>query len=203
MLRNRCGHDLRRPRPLLARLERRHPRFRRGTCCGIGSRKGERIPATCWAPSALLYSDLAAYSEQLLRYFNVFGRDNVHVIVFDDLKADTRSVFRKTLEFLDVDPEFEADLSVKNAARHLRNRALQQFVVDPPWPLGSVALRLSRVVWLRNLVNGALVRFNTAERPRAPMASDLRRQLNDKFRPEVERLSELLGRDLTRWTASE
>ena len=163
-------------------------------------RNGKRIPATCYTPSGLFYSDLAAYSEHLSRYFRAFGRENIHVIIFDDMKGDTSSAYRDTLEFLGVDPNFEAELGIRNAARRLRSRALQQWIVNPPWPLRTIALRLSRVVSLRNLVNEALVRLNTVTQPREPMSFQLRRHLQDKLRPEVERLSELLGRDLTHWT---
>ncbi len=163
-------------------------------------RQGRRVPPTAFVPSMLVYHDVAKYTEQLERYWQVFGRDRVHVIIFDDFREDTAQVYHKTLEFLGVDPSFEADLRVVNAAKRLRSRALADFLVNPPWPLRPVAERLSRVGWLRKAVNSALVRFNTVQQRRELMDPELRDRLNRDFQPEVEQLSEMLGRDLTHWT---
>ena len=34
------------------------------------------------------------YSEQVQKYFDVFGREQVHVIIFDDFVRDTAAVYR-------------------------------------------------------------------------------------------------------------
>jgi hypothetical protein len=47
----------------------------------------------------------------------------------------------------------------------------------------------------------ALHRLNTSYGPPPPLEPELRQRLNDAFRPDVERLSTLIGRDLTHWCA--
>jgi len=44
-----------------------------------------------------------------------------------------------------------------------------------------------------------ITKLNTRTVERSPMPEDLRRQLQKEFRPGVERLSDLLGRDLMHW----
>jgi hypothetical protein len=76
---------------------------------------GRRIPKTLYLmPEALYYSEIVKFSEQLTRYFDRFGRENTHVIIFDDFKADTPGVYRSTLEFLEVDSSFQPDLTPLN-----------------------------------------------------------------------------------------
>ena len=79
-------------------------------------RKGERLPPVAHHPQRwLLYRQAARFAEQVLRYLDVFGRDRVHIILFDDFKSDTAAVYRDTLRFLGVDTGFQPDFEVHNA----------------------------------------------------------------------------------------
>lgn len=70
-------------------------------------------PPPGFPPSS--YRSAVRYAEQLARYVDTFGEDRVHVILFDDLSADTEGTFRLTCEFLGVDPTFKLDFEVVNA----------------------------------------------------------------------------------------
>ena len=167
-------------------------------------KKGEMLPKKTGLgygrPEYLYYHDVVSFSEQIDRYLTLFDRDQVHFIVFDDLKADLRAVYRRTLEFLAVDPNFEPDFSIENANRRIRSERLRDFVKRPPeW-----ASRLSRALMpldMRNAVKGTLRSLNTQFVPRSPMSPELRRRLQQEFAPEVARLSALLDRDLSYWSA--
>jgi hypothetical protein len=50
----------------------------------------------------LTYRERVKFAEQTKRFIDTFGRENVHIILFDDFKADTAMVYRDTLKFLDV-----------------------------------------------------------------------------------------------------
>jgi hypothetical protein len=41
--------------------------------------------------------------------------------------------------------------------------------------------------------------MNSEAKPRVPMDAELRRQLLEEFRPEIERLGRLIDRDLSAW----
>src|SRR5687767_13129291 len=84
-------------------------------------RAGERIPADALRPEALFYRHSVRFADQLRHWFDVIGRDRIHVIVFDDLVADPRAAYRSTLEFLGVDPTHEVELSVYNPNRRARS----------------------------------------------------------------------------------
>src|SRR4249919_2579533 len=72
---------------------------------------GHRLPAAAIRPEALYYRRSVRFTEQISRYLDVFGRERTHFVVFDDLVAEPRAVYRSTLEFLGVDPSFEVDLT--------------------------------------------------------------------------------------------
>lgn len=167
-------------------------------------KQGHRMPARLSnMPEVLYYRDVARFAEQVERYFDVFGREQVRVIIFDDLKNDTLAVYRDTLAFLDLDlPPNMPDLYAVNPSKIPRSSAVTRFFHDPPlwWRRGPVALgRLLVPELTRHRVNRLIKHANTRYKKRPPMDSAIREQLKREFYPEVERLSELLDRDLTHW----
>ena len=51
-------------------------------------REGRAIPASCYRPQALFYSERVRYLEQLRRYHAVFPREQVLVLIYDDFRTD-------------------------------------------------------------------------------------------------------------------
>lgn len=162
-------------------------------------RKGERIPDAAIRPEALFYRHSVRFAQQLRRFLEAFGRDRVHVVVFDDLLADPRAVYRSTLEYLRVDPEFEVDLGVYNPSRRPRSGLVQRLIFTPPRPLRGLVGRL-RGLPLAHRVRDALVSANSRRAARAEMDPALRRALSAEFAPQVAELGELIGRDLSAWS---
>ena len=173
--------------------------FREALDAEADRKQGKRIPPNLFTNLEILfYRDVVRYTGQIQRYYDLFGREQVHIIVYDDFKADTQTAYRKTLEFLEVDPNFTTDLRVINANKEFRNERIQNFLMQPPtWlmSVGKLALPVARPIYwrLRNL--------NTGHVKRAPIDPEFEQQIKREFRPEVERLSTLLNRDLTHWCA--
>ena len=173
-----------------------------GTALGLeeARQRGEHIPESCQSVWALFYRKVAHYSGQLARYVDAVGRERVHVIVFDDFKADVEDSYRQILEFLEIDPMFQPEFPVVNANKVARSSSMVRLLRTPP----PIVRRIGRMtVWnqrSRRAVGGRLQTLNAGRRPRQPVDPDLRRALHDEFRVEVEALGALLGRDLSGWT---
>ena len=146
------------------------------------------------------YREAARYVEKVQRYFDIFGRENVHVIVFDDFAKDPAGVYGEALRFLGVRPDFRPPtFPVVNANKRIRSHRLYKFLTRP----SKVVRGLSRAMVhrpLRSFLLVALRRLNTAYGERPPMSLELRSRLQTEFRAEVEELSNLLGRDLSTWS---
>jgi exopolysaccharide biosynthesis WecB/TagA/CpsF family protein len=165
-------------------------------------RRGERIPAGALRREALFYRHSVRFAEQLQRYFDVFGRDRVHVIIHDDLRDDTAGVVRATFEFLGVDPMRPIDLGVRNPNRRARLDLVQRLVYRPPGPLRRLAPWLRRFPLVHRL-RDAVVTANSRPEARAPMDPVLRQGLIRELAPQVEALGQLIGRDLSAWSRPE
>ena len=161
---------------------------------------GHRLPADAIRPEALYYRRSVDFTEQVARYFDVFGRSGVHIVVFDDLVADPRAVYRSTLEFLGVDPTFEVDLSVYNPNKKPRSGAVQKMIFAPKGPMKRVVGR-RRSVPVMHRVRDALVTANSTTAQRKEMDPELRAQLTAEFEPRVAELGALIGRDLSAWSS--
>jgi hypothetical protein len=125
----------------------------------------------------------------------------VHVVIYDDFKADSLASYREVLRFLGVDDSFIPEIKVINPSKHVRSRMLRQFYKSPPAWTRSV----SRMLFPRELrkgISSGLQYLNTQHLRRPPMDHEIRRELNTMFSTEVAKLSEILGRDLTDWSKS-
>ncbi len=160
---------------------------------------GHRLPADAIRPEALYYRHSVNFPEQVARYLDVLGRERVHFVVFDDLVADPRAVYRATLEFVGVDPSFEVDLSVYNASKRPRSGVVQKLIFAPRGPMKRVFGRL-RGMPVMHRVRDALVSANSTAAQRQKMDPELRRRLTDEFAPQVAELGALIGRDLSSWS---
>ncbi len=159
---------------------------------------GRRLPPRGSVHAALQYREVVRFSEQLERYFQQFGRENVHVIVFDDFVRDTERCYREVLAFLELSDSFLPKFEVVNASKKLRVRAVAQLMRRPP-PLLLTTLRAVLPQALRTAIARFIRYLNTKRGARPPLDPELRRALLREYREEIEQLGRLIGRDLSHW----
>jgi len=162
-------------------------------------KNGLRIPPGCRRPEALLYSQAFRFTEQVERYFSLFNREKVHVIIYDDFRADPVSSYHKTVEFLGLLSAGDPDAKVVNPSKYARNRALRSLYQDPS-PATQAIARILLPQGLRQKLRQGIMRLNTREAPRPSMDPALRTSLKENLAEEVRALSKLLGRDLSIWS---
>lgn len=76
------------------------------------------------------YLELGKYAGQLKRYFELFGRDNVLPLFFEDYKSQPENVLSEICDFLEIDSKFEFDFSENsNSAALPRNPGLNRILV--------------------------------------------------------------------------
>jgi len=71
---------------------------------GLDSRENWRV----------FYRERVRYTQQVNRFLNTFGREKVHIIIFDDFVSQTAEVYRETLRFLMVNPDFQTHFQKTN-----------------------------------------------------------------------------------------
>lgn len=162
-------------------------------------RQGRRIPEGCRHPFALLYRDIASYADQLERYLSVFDREQVHIVIYDDLASDPAGVFREVLEFLDLEKSHRPEFTVVNGNKVVRSALLRRTLSGASPGLRRTARALVPSPRTRAQLRRRLQKLNTVARLRPPMDPGVRRELEAEFGPEVRRVETILGRQLPAW----
>lgn len=144
------------------------------------------------------YREFTNFPRQVSRYFTLFGRENVHTIIYDDLQKDSAVVGADVLRFLGVDPSFGRPFPRANSNRQVRSARLDALLREPPRSLRRFGRALTPH-WLRSRISHRLQNSNLPVKARPPMNPWLRERLEEEFAPNIEKLSRLLGRDLSGW----
>jgi hypothetical protein len=152
-------------------------------------------------PSTYLYDEVGKLGEQVERLLDVFPREQVKVIVFDDLIRDTRAVYEDVLSFLNLPPDGREEFPPVNVRRSYRSRRLARLT----WHFGDAGSRMKSRLGIVKTFNvfPLLNRFNWQLEARPVLRPEFRVQLVQEFRPDVERLASIIGRDLSHWTSDE
>lgn len=137
------------------------------------------------------------YYQALKPWFERFGREQIRVVLFEDLKHDPVGVTQCLYEFLGVDPTFVPDTSEQhNVGGVPKNMALQRAVT------GVRRSRLRKLVvdYIPHSWRTAYTHMHKQNLQKAPpIPQDAARLLADLYRDDVRALQELLQRDLALW----
>ncbi|MBI5510236.1 MAG: sulfotransferase domain-containing protein [Deltaproteobacteria bacterium] len=163
--------------------------------------RGELMPPGSTFVECLQYARIATFTPQVARYFDTFGRDRVHVIIFDDLKSDPAGVFRDCADFLGRRKIQLPTFPVVNSAKKYRSMRLRRLLVHGPPPWLRVASRVIMPARMRATLARTVNALNTKALRSPPLGPNLRSTLAERARPDIERLSALIGRDLSGWTS--
>ena len=168
---------------------------------------GNRIPKECTGETTLYYSEVAKFAEQVERYYDLFGQNRVQIIIFEDFKTDTAQVYRSTLDFLEVDPEFVPEFKVHNPRQKVRNQSFYRAYMNFKWTtfkIGRLLKPLPFYAFLKkiavNVMHSAYLNNLLRKKESSAIEPELKEQLIVKFTPEVIKLSKIINRDLTSWT---
>lgn len=85
-------------------------------------------PKADWARPDSHWMRISRYHEQLVRYFDAFPREQIHVLVFDDLRRNQLKAVQDAYRFLGIDAAFVPDFSTPHAIGGLPSSRLLEGV---------------------------------------------------------------------------
>lgn len=162
--------------------------------------QAKRIPPLIGCPyEALYYSQVPRYTEQIKRYWNEFGKENVKIILFDELIQNTSLVYTETLQFLGINTHFLPDFKQVNPNKTVRSKLWRDLLKKrPQWLIKTAKILIPSRQW-RERIQQKLWAINTKKTDRPPMNPSIKQQLDKLFAHEIEQLSILLEKDLSHW----
>jgi hypothetical protein len=165
--------------------------------------RGEGFDA--YWPQATMYSQFVTYVEQLRRYHDVLAGEQVLVLIYDDYRSDNAGTVRLLQRFLEVDDSAPVRVRDANPTVSVRSRRIYELahrVAVGEGPLARVVRGGVQTLAPRSLSKerAIAIRNRLFFRDPEPPDEELVRALRRRFKPEVEALSDYLGRDLvTLW----
>ncbi len=162
-------------------------------------RAGRDVPRGCRDARLLDYGDVGSLGRHVGHLFEQVGRERCHVVVFDDLAAEPKSVYSDALAFLGLPPGGKLGRSRRRENFGFRSRMLQRVATHRFPGQARLAAADPRLGAALGVLRRRVKRWNSVPQQREPLPAELRAELCDYFRKDVEQLSALLGRDLGHW----
>jgi hypothetical protein len=144
------------------------------------------------------YTQCSRYYTILSQYLRYFDRQQIHVVVLEQLKASPATEMKRIFQFLGVDDDFYSPAFEKPANRTARQKRKTL--------VGYLLSRARRQIPMEQIPLPATVKAfyhdSIARRPlvRPEVDDELRHRLVDELRSEVEQLRQEIGSNLEQWS---
>lgn len=157
---------------------------------------GRHVPRSAPFVHCLLYSEIGNFVPGLRRYFNVFGRDKVLVILFERFVDDPKHWTEKACEFFSIaPPPAHIQYVAHNRSTEIRNLRSLRFAKS------YALVKATKKVLPKNYYS-ALRRLLTsrgAVMPRPTMPDSYRELMMARYEGTVSQLRELLADPIPEW----
>jgi hypothetical protein len=139
------------------------------------------------------YYQRALYYNQVKRYLDTFGKDNVLIILFEELATETLNVVQNTYRFLGVEDAYVPEIKIHNPAGGILK--IPRF-----WKDSGLFLKTFQFVFSKNLIKKIphLLR-NVGRKPPQPIHPITAKKLRERFYENICQLEQLIEKDLSAW----
>lgn len=149
------------------------------------------------------FKAMGFYYEQVKRYYDMFGRSQVHIYLYEDFQKDPLAIMKGVLDILGVDSSsFNPDMS----RRYKKSYVPKYPVIEKILHRGKIKLQFAKQGWPKRLrwqarhVEHLIDRMAQPNRlAPPPIPEDVRGSLLSEYHDDILRLGDLLRRDLTHW----
>lgn len=178
-------------------------------------KQGRKIPPSCIEPRWLRYDEVARLGDYAERFIDVVGRERIFFALQDDLKADAAGVYARLLDFLGLPQEPLTPMTPRRVSMGFKHGWLQRLLMRPPGvtrklmagqhyrrrveALDKLRKPDSPMLKLIERSRKRLLEWNQADPPPVRLSPALRREIRSKYLADVNRLGEIIGRDLGHW----
>lgn len=145
------------------------------------------------------YINAGYYYKQLLCYYNNFPKQNIKVVLYDDLTSNCLGLLKDIFNFLEVDPSFSPNISNKpNVSGYPKNASIHNFM-RKVFEQDNLVRRVSRKVFPREVRKRVIEFLRLRNMEKRIMSDDVRDHLISIFKTDIHNLETLIDRDLSNW----
>jgi|GEM_PF-477382 len=150
------------------------------------------------------YIEHGFFYEQVKQCLELFSREQLLILDYDDLKNDPDKLLQNVFHFLNIDESFKANLAAKNITGELKSKVLQQGILKKSSARKWIVDHLINP-WLpvnkRKLLKNKMFELNTSKQKASAAETEISEETMKKVRAKLKefylhdtaRLDELLG----------
>ncbi len=171
--------------------------FVKALCLEEQRLKGENLPEKIDLVEKLFYKTYVyRLPDQIRSYQKIFGRENVHIILFFQFLSDIKNIYKNTLTFLGVDNHFLPFTDIQNTNKDARSNIIRNILKSTAMPLGKIRARFtSKPLGITKF----LYALNSKKTRRTQLAEDIRIALQNEFTTVIDQLERIVSKDLSVW----
>ena len=163
-------------------------------------KQGLNLPKLCNNPEALQYKNIGNLGTQIEKLLAIFPSKQVKVIVFEDFKTSTKTVYEEVLSFLNLTSDKRDEFPKINANKKHKIALLGKLTEKPPKALLKGADFIKKHLGIQSFrIMPSIRQANLEYFDRTPLRENFRTYLIAEFKEEVEKLSRILNKDLNIW----
>lgn len=145
-----------------------------------------------WRPG-WLYRATGYYYQQIARYFELFEPSQLRIYLFEELNRSPVEMLKDIFVFLEVDPDFQPDLSRKNISAIPKNVTLN-YLLSNQSPLAPMKEYMPEPI--KHLLREVK---NKNRLPKPELSQDLKKKLLAEYKDDILKLQDLICKDLSDW----
>ncbi|MBT3191373.1 MAG: hypothetical protein HN341_02340 [Verrucomicrobia bacterium] len=150
------------------------------------------IPEKMWG-SCNLFLECGRYARQVAEYFEVFGRDSVRVILYEDFKTNPIETLHDLYAFLGINTDFTPQIG-KVFNTYAKPRSALLAPIYSSYQIRRLGKLIFPDQWKQRILGLFLKREPKPEMTEVEMTT-----LYELYQADVEALEDLLGFDLSAW----
>ena len=139
------------------------------------------------------YIKVGEYATQLKRYFDIFDKENILLVDYEDFKSDVTGTVNSVYSFLNVSTESAVDVNKKHNTFTMPKNKLIRFMYS------FVVIRnILSFIFPKNMVKAVrLILFRKDKKPK--LLEETSNQLKHYFSNDVRLLESIIGKDYSKW----
>jgi hypothetical protein len=148
-------------------------------------------------PAWELYESLK-YSENVERWFNTFGMENVKIVFTEDLKNNAKETYISISNWLGIDALFVPEFKIYNSSRTIKNKWVLSLLNWIPsnfkvWFKIKISFKFSEKI------RDSIIKLTTESLVKDKLNSDLAFKMGPILNLEIKKLESLLDKNLSNW----
>ena len=151
------------------------------------------------------YKEGALQGKYLAQVFDIFPKEQILILILDDLKKSPQKTYDQILNFLELLPHTLPTHKKQNERREFKNgwsgqagRILIKAVQNPA--LNRVMIRTKQLLGVRDFkIRSTIERVTMNKEKQTPLSPEFHKQMKEAFQEDVQLLGKLTSRDLSGW----